>query len=220
MHTNIHSIKILILKLKLIIGYSITDIAKFLNYPIPINIKYNKGFAGQLIEYYLIGRHINNKYHQDFEHLGIEIKTITINKNFNVLNDSYICTCSLFKNNNMFWNTSILYKKLSIILWIPIITNSINTPLKERIIGHPKLWSPTVDEKKILYKDWYNLIQLLILGQIQELNNYYGSILIIKNKSNKKQNTKFIDYLGNVCYTSPKAFFLKKTFFNNTNFFM
>ncbi|QJC36686.1 hypothetical protein GJU00_02065 [Enterobacteriaceae endosymbiont of Donacia simplex] len=210
--TCISNENILFLRAKLITGYYIVDILRWLNYKISNKFKKDKGIIGKLIEFYLIGNKQNNFSNQDIPHLGIEIKTITIDINNKIINDSFICSLPLINKNNLFFYQSKLYNKLSKILWIPIIIKNINTPILMRKIGHPFFWIPSINEKKKLHDDWDNLMKLLILGKIKYINFYNGYILLVKNKGNKKQLTKTINNIGEIISVIPKSLYLKKKF--------
>ncbi|QJC35461.1 hypothetical protein GJT97_02025 [Enterobacteriaceae endosymbiont of Donacia proxima] len=205
---------ILFLRAKLITGHYIIDIIKWLNYPINNNSIKDKGIIGKLIEYYLIGKKQNNKLNQDIPHLGIEIKTITINLKNKVLNDCFICSFPLIIKHNLSFYKKKLYKKISKILWIPIITNNINTSIFNKKIGDPFFWEPSFKDKVKLNNDWNNLIKLLIIGQLKKINFYKGNILLIKNKGNKKQLTRTINQNGKFLYILPKSFYFKKKYLN------
>ncbi|QJC31831.1 hypothetical protein GJT88_02125 [Enterobacteriaceae endosymbiont of Donacia tomentosa] len=208
----IYNEKMLLLRATLLTGNNIIDIIKWTNYAISKNFEKDKGFIGKLIEFFLLGKKTNNKYNQDIPHLGIEIKTITIYKNNNIINDSFICSLPLLNKNNLFWYKSKLYNKLSKILWIPIIVKNKKTHMFMKIIGQPLLWKPSVFDKIKIYNDWIKFIELFILGQIKHINYYNGSILLVKNKSEKKKLTKTIDNQGKIIFITPKSFYLKKEF--------
>ncbi|QJC34282.1 hypothetical protein GJT94_02070 [Enterobacteriaceae endosymbiont of Donacia cinerea] len=210
--TFISNENILFLRAKLIKGYHIIDILRWLDYKISNNFKKDKGIIGKLIEFYLTGKKQNNVLNQDIPNLGIEIKTITIDINNKIINDSFICSLSLINKNNLIFYKSKLDNKLSKILWIPIIIKNINTPILRRRIGNPFFWIPSINEKKKLNYDWNNLIKLLILGKIKYINYYNGYILLVKNKGNKKQLTKTINNIGEIISIIPKALYFKKKF--------
>ncbi|QJC35873.1 MutH/Sau3AI family endonuclease [Enterobacteriaceae endosymbiont of Donacia sparganii] len=212
--TIIPNENILFLRAKLITGYSIIDIARWLNYKIFNNFKQDKGIIGKLIEFYLIGKQNNNLSNQDIPYLGIEIKTITINKKNKIINDCFICSFPLINKNTLLFYKKKLDNKISKILWIPIIIKNINTPLPMRKIGKPFFWVPSVKEKIKLNYDWNNLIKLLIIGEIKNINSYNGYILLVKNKGNKKQLTKTIDKTGKIISIIPRSLYFKKKFLN------
>ncbi|QJC33052.1 MutH/Sau3AI family endonuclease [Enterobacteriaceae endosymbiont of Donacia semicuprea] len=209
----IYNEKMLLLRAQLIKGFNIIDIARWLDYKIPKNIKEDKGIIGKLIEFYLIGKNSYNRLSKDLPYLGIEIKTLTINKKNKVINDNFICSFSLINEKNFIFYKSKLYNKLLKILWIPIIKN-INTPYTMNKIGKAFLWEPSNNDKIKLFNDWNNLIKLLILGQIKNINSYNGYILLVKNKSNKTKLTKAINKNGKVIFITPKSFYFKKKFLN------
>ncbi|QJC38734.1 hypothetical protein GJU05_02080 [Enterobacteriaceae endosymbiont of Donacia fulgens] len=213
--TFIPNENILFLRAKLITGYYILDIARWLNYKISNNFKKDKGIIGKLIEFYLIGKKNNNLFNQDIPYLGIEIKTITIDLNNKTINNSFICSLPLINKDLLLFYKSKLYNKVSKILWIPIIIKNINTPLHMRKIGKPFFWVPNIDDKIKLNYDWSNLVKLLILGKIKSINSYNGYILLIKNKGGKKSFTKTINNLGKVISVVPKALYFKKKFLNS-----
>ncbi|QJC35036.1 MutH/Sau3AI family endonuclease [Enterobacteriaceae endosymbiont of Donacia piscatrix] len=205
---------ILFLRAKLITGYYIIDLIKWLNYPVNNNSIKDKGIIGKLIEYYLTGEKKNNKLNQDIPYLGIEIKTITINLKKKVLNDCFICSFPLLIKNNLSFYKKKLNKKISKILWVPIITNNINTYVFNKQIGDPFFWKPSFNDKVKLNNDWNNLIKLLIIGQLKKINYYNGDILLVKNKNSKKKLTRTIDQNGKFLYIYPKAFYIKKKYLN------
>ncbi|WP_168892811.1 MutH/Sau3AI family endonuclease [Enterobacteriaceae endosymbiont of Plateumaris pusilla] len=209
---NINSEKILLLRASLITGHYLINIAKWLNYNIPINLNKDKGWIGKLIELYLLGNKQKNTFNQDIPQIGIEIKTIPIDEKGNTINDTFICSFPLINKKVFIWNKSKLYKKLSKILWIPIITKSKNTPLSMRVIGKPIIWKPSKKDYKKLYNDWIGLITLFISGNIENINYYNGTILVVKTKSKKNKLIKTINKDNNIILTKSRAFYLKKNF--------
>ncbi|QJC33869.1 hypothetical protein GJT93_02055 [Enterobacteriaceae endosymbiont of Donacia provostii] len=212
--TIVSNDNLLLLRAQSISGYQIINIIKWLNYPINNNSIKDKGIIGKIIEYYLIGKKPENKLNQDIPYLGIEIKTLTMNLKNKILNDCFICSFPLLIKKKLFFYKKKLNNKISKILWIPIIVPNIKTPLLQRYIGNPVFWIPSTKDKIKINNDLNNLIQLLILGRIEKLNYYSGHVLLIKDKSKKKQSTKTINKNGKFLYVSPKAFYIKKKFLN------
>ncbi|QJC29259.1 MutH/Sau3AI family endonuclease [Enterobacteriaceae endosymbiont of Plateumaris rustica] len=210
---TINSEKILFLRASLIIGHSLNDIAKWLNYNnIPLNLNKDKGWIGKLIELCLLGIQQKNIFNQDIPQIGIEIKTIPIDEKGNTINNTFICSFPLINKNILIWKKSKLYNKLSKILWIPIITKSKNTPIGMRIIGNPIIWTPSKRDYKKIYNDWIELMKLLISGNIDYINHYNGTILLVKTKSNKNKLIEIINQDNKIILTTPRAFYLKKKF--------
>lgn len=195
---------------KLISGYTIFEIASKLNFNLPKNIN-NKGYIGNIIEKFF-GINSGNKPIQDFNLIGIELKTIPINKKNYPLEPTFICTAPLIGNNGIIWKTSYIRYKLMRILWIPIKINRLIS-LKEYVIGDPFLWSPNLIEEKKIKKDWEEIMNIIVLGQIEKLNSKYGELLQIKIKAkNSKSLTQGVGEHGQPIFTSPRGFYLRKSF--------
>lgn len=195
-------------------GYSIFEIASKLNLFLPRNIK-NKGYIGRIIEKFF-GLNTGNKPMRDFNSIGIELKTIPINKkNGSVLEPTFVCNASLTGNNGIIWEKSYIRYKLQRILWIPIQRNSF-LDLKKCIFGLPFLWTPSFKEEKKIKEDWEDIMSMIVLGQINELDSTYGEILQIKKKAkNSKSLTKGVGEYGQSIFTVPRGFYLRKIFTNS-----
>ncbi|WMY96345.1 MAG: DNA mismatch repair endonuclease MutH [Arsenophonus sp.] len=201
----------LLKKARALAGYTIEELASYIGMPIPFNLKNNKGWIGELLEYCL-GTNAGKKKEKDFLNLGIELKTIPINRYRQPLETTFICTAPLIENIGIRWNSSYLRYKLSRILWIPIEGEK-KIPLGKRKITHPILWSPNLTEEKLIKRDWEELMDMIVLGYIENLNGNYGEILQIRPKAaNKNILTKGIGKYGKPIMTQPRAFYLKKKF--------
>ncbi len=73
-----HSEEELLEKANWLAGFTLGEIAHQLNIDVPLDLRRDKGWVGQLIETAL-GAKAGSKPEQDFAHLGIELKTIPIN---------------------------------------------------------------------------------------------------------------------------------------------
>ncbi|PPI86404.1 DNA mismatch repair endonuclease MutH [Candidatus Pantoea edessiphila] len=192
-------------------GFTIGNLASLAGLVVPENLKKNKGWIGKLIELYL-GANSQNKAEQDFVHLGIELKTIPIDSSGNPKESTFICTASLINNVGISWKTSNVRNKLSSILWVPIESNT-NIPLKNRRIGISLLWRPSLREDIMLRKDWEEIINMIIFGQVNYINNFHGMLLKLQPKAlNKNILTKGIGDKGENIMTIPRSFYLRKSF--------
>ncbi|WMY95191.1 MAG: DNA mismatch repair endonuclease MutH [Arsenophonus sp.] len=206
-----HNETILLKKAHALMGCTIEELASHIGISIPCNIKHNKGWVGQLLEYFL-GANSGKKKDKDFVNLGIELKTIPINRHGKPLETTFICTAPLTKNNGIIWNSSYLRYKLSRVLWIPIEGEK-KTSLGKRKISRPILWSPNLMEEKLLKQDWEELMDMIVLGYIEKLTGNYGEILQIRPKAaNRNILTRGIGKYGQPIMTQPRAFYLKKNF--------
>lgn len=192
-------------------GYSFAEIAQYVNIPIPANLNKQKGWVGNLIETYL-GANAGSKAEQDFSNLGIELKTIPVNKEGKPLETTFVSVIPLMANHGVIWETSHVKYKLSKVLWIPI-EGERSIPLAERKVGKPILWTPTLEQEQQLKQDWQELMDMIALGQVEKITAHYGTYLQIRPKAaNGKALTEAIGENGEIILTRPRGFYLKKSF--------
>lgn len=193
-----------------IAGKKISELAEIIQTDIPHDLKRVKGWLGDLIEIYL-GADFNNKAEPDFAHLGIELKTLPLNKNNVPAESTYICTAPI-NNMELNWENSRVKKKLNKILWVPI-ESSKEIPIRDRKIGTPFLWQPTKEEEEILAKDWEELTNMLCLGEVESLFATYGTYLQIRPKA--MHSRILVDTLNTnaeLIFVVPKGFYLRASF--------
>jgi DNA mismatch repair protein MutH len=196
---------------KLAAGYSFAEIAQYVNISIPANLKKKKGWVGNLIETFL-GANAGSKAERDFAHLGIELKTIPINKKGIPLETTFVSIIPLMENHGVIWETSHVKYKLSKVLWIPV-EGERTIPLAERKVGQPILWTPTFEQEQQLKQDWQELMDMIVLGQVEKITARYGTYLQIRPKAaNGRALTEAIGENGQIILTRPRGFYLKKSF--------
>lgn len=196
---------------RLAAGYSFGEIANYLNIAIPANLNKQKGWVGNLIETFL-GANAGSKAERDFANLGIELKTIPVNKQGKPLETTFVSVLPLMANHGVIWETSHVKYKLSKVLWIPI-EGERSIPLAQRKVGHPILWTPTEQQEQQLKQDWQELMDMIVLGQIEKITARYGTYLQIRPKAaNGKVLTEAIGENGQIILTRPRGFYLKKSF--------
>lgn len=194
-----------------IAGLSFGDLATQLGTPVPPGLKRDKGWVGMLLETAL-GATAGSKAEQDFHHLGIELKTIPINAQGYPLETTFVSLAPLIQNSGVNWQNSHVRHKLSRVLWIPI-EGSRSIPLAERRIGIPILWQPTEQQERLLQRDWEELMDYIVLGQLDKINARLGEVLQLRPKgANSKSLTKGIGKNGEIIDTLPLGFYLRKAF--------
>ncbi|MXP67742.1 DNA mismatch repair endonuclease MutH [Pantoea sp. Aalb] len=192
-------------------GQNFITLAEQFNLFIPINLKRHKGWVGNLIELHL-GAKNKNKAKQDFPHFGIELKTIPVDLQGNPLETTFVCIAPLIRNNGVTWETSYVKRKLTRVLWIPV-EGSHFVPLPQRRVGSPILWTPTSKDLLILRQDWEELMDMIVLGQVNNITAHHGEYLQIRPKAaNSKILTTGINKYGQSIMVLPRAFYLKKNF--------
>ncbi|SBT82019.1 DNA mismatch repair protein MutH [secondary endosymbiont of Trabutina mannipara] len=192
-------------------GYTLGELSIYAKLEIPPNLKRNKGWIGMLLERYL-GASAKSKSEQDFASIGIELKTIPVDISRRPLETTFICVAPLTGNSGVTWETSYVRYKLSRVLWIPIEGHR-TIPLAMRRIGVPLLWSLNAKEELQLKSDWEELMDLIVLGKVENITAHHGDMLHLRPKaSNGKALTAAIGKFGQPILTMPLGFYLRKKF--------
>lgn len=194
-----------------IAGLSFAQLGMELNLQIPINPNQRKGWLGQAIELAL-GTDAQNKALPDFQDLGIELKTIPLNKKGKPTESTFITSIPLLTIHQQQWNTSQCYAKLKRILWVPI-EGERDIPYSQRRIGHGFLWSPNEQQEPILEADWNYLTCQMSTGHLETLDAKSGEYLQVRPKAAHGKSLCFgFDNNGNKVKTLPRGFYLRSSF--------
>lgn len=192
-------------------GMSLAQIAHMLTIAIPTSPLKRKGWIGQAIEMAL-GATAGSQAIPDFNHLGIELKTLPIKKNGKPAESTFVTSISLLTIQNEQWRTSQCYNKLKRILWIPVESDSM-IPFHHRRIGQANLWSPNLKQEAVLEQDWIELSWLISSGRVAELSASMGEYLQVRPKcANKKSLCYGYNELGEKIQTLPRGFYLRSRF--------
>ena len=203
-------------------GLTLGEVAEVARVRVPVNFKREKGWTGQLIELCL-GASAGSKTQQDFAKLGIELKTIPIDEYGKPLETTYVCYAPLTNIAGIEWQTSSVKNKIQQVLWVPIDGRRKVAP-QDRCIATPFLWSPNTAQDTQLRTDWEELMEMIALGQIENITARHGQYLQLRPKAaNGKVLTEAIGKGGQIINTRPRGFYLRKeftakilqTFFNN-----
>lgn len=194
-----------------IAGLTFGELADELHIPVPPDLKRDKGWVGMLLERAL-GATAGSKAEQDFSHLGVELKTLPINAEGYPLETTFVSLAPLVQNSGVKWENSHVRHKLSCVLWMPI-EGSRHIPLRERHIGAPILWKPTAEQECQLKQDWEELMDLIVLGKLDQITARIGEVMQLRPKgANSRSITKGIGRNGEVIETLPLGFYLRKAF--------
>lgn len=194
-----------------IAGLTFGELADELHIPVPIDLKRDKGWGGMLLERAL-GATAGSKAEQDFSHLGVELKTLPINAEGYPLETTFVSLAPLVQNSGVKWENSHVRHKLSCVLWMPI-EGSRHIPLRERHIGAPIFWKPTVEQERQLKQDWEELMDLIVLGKLEQITARIGEVMQLRPKgANSRAVTKGIGKNGEIIDTLPLGFYLRKEF--------
>jgi DNA mismatch repair protein MutH len=194
-----------------IAGVSFAELAAEANMTVPANLKRDKGWVGQLLEWHL-GASAGSKPQQDFEHLGIELKSIPISYSGKPLETTFVCVAPLVGIHGVNWEQSHVRNKLSRVLWLPV-EGEREIPLADRRVGSPLIWSPSAEEEARLKADWEELMELIALGKIRDITAKHGDVLQLRPKgANGRTRTEAYGAAGAPIKTMPKGFYLRTQF--------
>ncbi|MGU5739933.1 DNA mismatch repair endonuclease MutH [Aeromonas caviae] len=192
-------------------GFTLAQLAATAGIPVPRDLRRDKGWTGQLIEWQL-GASAGSRPEQDFPDLGIELKTIPVDPQGRPLETTFVCVAPLIGVSGQRWEESNVRNKLSRVLWIPV-EGSRDIPVGDRRVGMPLLWSPNEEEEGLLRQDWEELMDMIVLGEVEQISARHGQVLQLRPKAaNSKVLTRAIGRNGQPIMTLPRGFYLKIEF--------
>jgi DNA mismatch repair protein MutH len=148
----------------------------------------------------------------DFPAIGVELKTLPIDRRGCPKESTYICTVPLKDTIGVRWEGSLVRRKLARVLWIPVEAAP-EIPLLQRRLGAPLLWSPTPEQEAILRADFEELMDMVCLGQFDRLTAHYGTWLQIRPKAaDSRALTRSTGEGGEAILTLPRGFYLRPAF--------
>jgi len=201
----------LLLRAQNIAGSSLGEIANHFNIAVPNNLKKEKGWVGLLLEH-VLGASAGSRPEPDFPQLGIELKTLPINRYGKPLETTFVCVAPLKNLIGATWQTSHIRNKMARVLWVPIIAER-EIPIAERLVGTPFIWSPSPEEEHLMSLDWQELTDMIVLGQVEQINGKHGQVLQLRPKAaNSQAKTQAVDKNGKPFLTLPRGFYLKTAF--------
>lgn len=194
-----------------IAGYSLAELAEIADIPLAKDLRRNKGWVGQLIEWHL-GATAGSKPEQDFKDLGIELKTIPIDQYGKVLETTFVCSAPILNTHNITWQNSNVRNKISQVLWVPV-QGERNIALGERIVGSGFLWSADAKQAALLKADWDEIMEKVALGKIESITARDGQVIQLRPKAaNGRCLTDAFGEDGSMIKVRPRGFYLKKSF--------
>ena len=170
-----------------------------------------KGVAGQILEKAL-GATAASRAEPDFLGLRIELKTIPLGAQGKPKESTFVASISLSAMADTDWEQSVVFKKLSKVLFVPVEAAS-ETPLRDRRIGRAYLWTPTEDELAALRADWERLAEMIARGDVEQITGHLGEVLQVRPKAaTGSVRRRAPDEEGAVQWTLPRGFYLRPTF--------
>ncbi len=194
-----------------IAGLTLAELAECMDLTVPASLLNAKGWVGQLIEQCL-GATAASLPEPDFQHIGVELKSLPINRHGQPQESTYVCTVPLLDHTGLQWETSWVRRKLQRVLWVPVEADP-NLSIAERHIGTALLWSPSSEQEAVLKQDWEELMDLIVTGRLAEISAHHGTWLQIRPKAaNARALCTTFDDQGVPTETLPRGFYLRPGF--------
>ena len=192
-------------------GLTLQQLAQELRSVAPDVMTHAKGWTGRLLEAAL-GADAGNLAGPDFTRLGIELKTIPLGGNGKPRESTYVCVAQLEPRALQDWHGSLVRRKLTEVLWIPVEADK-TIPIGLRRIGNPILWRPNAAEEAQLRQDWQELCDRIALGELDTISATQGKYLQIRPKAaNAQALTRDKNQTGAAGVTLPRGFYLRASF--------
>lgn len=194
-----------------IAGSTVGELAAARGEDVPKRLLNAKGWTGQLIEATL-GATAASAPEPDFQLIGVELKTIPVRVNGRPTESTYVCIVPLIDEAIPRWETSNVRGKLARVLWLPVLAHA-KTPIAERRLGTPLLWSPSTDEEAALRADWEELMDMVCLGELESITAHHGTYLQIRPKAANASARRWgVGASGEHVRTLPRGFYLRAGF--------
>ena len=192
-------------------GKTLAQLANSIGSGVPQQQKRAKGWIGEAVEIYL-GATAASRPEPDFQLIGVELKTLPLNRHGRPKESTYVCTVPLTELTGLTWENSIVKKKLQRVLWVPVEADpAIAFP--ERRIGNPFLWSPDATQEADLRNDWEEIIEMISLGELDRISSSLGKVMQVRPKGmNARALTKTATATGEAGLTLPRGFYLRSSF--------
>lgn len=191
-------------------GRTLGELAAELGVAVPADLRRHKGWVGQLIEQAL-GASASSLAAPDFEAIGVELKTLPVDSRGLPRESTYVCTVPLEAAGED-WEHSWLRRKLARVLWLPVQAEK-GLALAPRRIGSPLLWSPAPEEETLLRRDWEELTERILLGELEQISARHGEVLQIRPKAADSRAMRHaVGTDGERVLTNPRGYYLRTTF--------
>ncbi|HKJ75803.1 MAG TPA: DNA mismatch repair endonuclease MutH [Gammaproteobacteria bacterium] len=191
-------------------GLPLAQVAQRLDETVPADLNRRKGWVGQLIERAL-GATASARAEPDFQGLGVELKTLPVDRRGRPRESTYVCTVPL-EGPAESWQQCWLRRKLARVLWLPIQADP-ETPAPDRRLGMPLLWGPAADEEAALRTDWEELMDMVRMGGLERITARHGEVLQIRPKAADARALRTaVGADGAPVQVNPRGFYLRPGF--------
>jgi DNA mismatch repair protein MutH len=192
-------------------GLRLAELAARFGVPVPPDLRRAKGFVGGLVERAL-GASAGSRALPDFPDLGIELKTLPVDRTGAPVESTFVCTIPLTEIGQVEWGDSRVRRKLATVLWMPV-EGERAIPVGERRIGQALLYRLTLEDEAVLRADWEELAGVIGRGHVEALTGHLGQFLQIRPKAAHSRARRVgLDADGAPFAALPKGFYLRSSF--------
>lgn len=192
-------------------GLTVGELGEARGRPVPATAHRAKGLVGRLAEDAL-GATAGSKDQPDFEALGIELKTLPLDRQGKPRESTFVCSIALTRLAETDWEDSLVWRKLRRVLWLPIESDPA-LPLPARRIGAPILWSPSAEQEDALRADWEALAHMIGSGAIDRVTAHLGRVLQVRPKAaHARVRRRAPEEDGAFVWALPRGFYLRTGF--------
>jgi DNA mismatch repair protein MutH len=141
----------------------------------------------------------------DFPELGVELKTIPVDREGRPRESTYVTTLPLTGAERAEWATSWVRAKLARVLWMPITMDE-GAPR----VGDPVFWEATAAQFAVLASDYEEILGAIALGGIERLTARTGRWLHVRPKAaSSRERTWAVGAENGWVETVPRGFYLR-----------
>lgn len=192
-------------------GKTLQHIAALLDEPVPADQSRYKGWTGELLERFL-GATASTLPEPDFQAIGVELKSLPLNRNGRPRESTYVCTVPMDPEDLGNWQSCAVRRKLARVLWVPVEADPVLS-LGQRRIGSAILWSPDLQQERQLREDWEELTGMIAVGELEQITAGHGQILQIRPKAaDGGVLRKGLVGDADMSLTLPRGFYLRASF--------
>lgn len=201
----------LLARCRALAGQRLGEIATACGVTVPQDLRRDKGWVGQLLELAL-GADAQSLAEPDFRAIGVELKTVPLDRMGRPRESTYVCTVPLEEGLEAQWEDTWLRRKLSRVLWLPVEAEA-GIPIPERRVGSALLWSPSEQEEALLCQDWEELSERICMGELEQITARMGTVLQIRPKAaNSRVRCRSVGGDGEAILTNPRGYYLRPAF--------
>ena len=191
-------------------GLRVGELARRVGLALPAEPRSAKGHLGRLLELAL-GADAGNRDEPDFRELGVELKSVPLDRLGRVRESTFVCSLDLARAGREEWELSRVRRKLACVLWFPV--QALPFALADRYLGTARLWRPSPGQETLLRADWEELMGHVATGRIEELSAHLGQALQVRPKApDGRARVNCLGPEGETLPVVPRGFYLRARF--------